>query len=277
MTLRPRITAVLPRRAPGLALTAVCALVSVLPGCGDVFNPAFLDVLGTEIAAPRGPDSAGHVVIAVRNDSIFDERLLQSLVDAGLDRTLLDDPFLRPRVRMLLEVTFLNGDVMQVQFEDGSSTVVHPLAPASALTDLARTEQDNLVVQCDVARVELVALPEVFVPDVFEHTRIDPGDENTPPFRVRTGVDPPHFERLERDTVDQFGTIIVLRNVDIRDAPAPAIAPNCGSVVTVTFSGTLSLPFERNSFGQDIPGVLVTDTARLAASPGRFHVIVDIR
>ena len=263
-------------RVHGAVLAGLSALVLIVLGC-DAFNPAFLDVLGTKIAPPRGPDSAGHVVVALRNDTIFDERLLQNLVDAGLDRALLDDPELRPRVRMLVAITFVNGDVLAVEFNDGSSTIVHPAVNLTALPDLTRTQQNNLVVQCDVRRVELLALPAVFVPDFVEFTRIDPGDENTAPFRVRTRVDEPQFVTLALDAFDQFGNTVTRRNVDIRDAPAPAIAPNCGSVVTITLSGTLGLPFERNAFGQDLPGVLVTDLARIEASPGRFRINVGIR
>jgi len=251
-------------------------LVLALPCC-DAFNPAFVDVLGPGVVSPRGPDSSGHVVVAFRNDTIFDERVLQGLVDAGLDRALLDVPDLRPRVRMLLQITFLNGESLQVEFNDGSSTIIHPAINAAEFPDLTRTQQNNLVVQCDVVRVELLSLPSIFVPDFFEFTRIDPGDANTRPFRVRTRIDPPQFKVLQRDSVDQFGNTLEVRNIGVRDAPAPAIAPNCGSVVTITMSGTLTLPTERNAFGEDTVGVLVTDTARIAASPGQFRINVGIR
>ncbi|NOS99552.1 MAG: hypothetical protein HOP29_02880 [Phycisphaerales bacterium] len=243
----------------------------------DAFNPAFLDVLGPSVVAPRGPDSAGHVVIAFRNDATFDERVLDSLVAAGLDEALLTDQTLRPRVRLLLRITFVDQNTLDVEFNDGSSTVIDPLVDPRDFPDLLQTPQNNLVVQCDVARVDLLTLPSVFVPTAFEITRIDPGDENTPPFRVRNQIIPAQFEQLQLDTVDQFGNTVVLRNINTRDAPAPAISPNCGSVVTLTLSGQLSLPFERNFVGVDLPGVLITDLARLAASPGRFRLTVGIR
>jgi len=266
-----------PRRPGYLAVAGVAGLVSILSACGDALNPAFLDVLGAGVVSPRGPTSAGHVVVALRNDAIFDERVLQNLVSAGLDSVLLDDPALRPRMRMLLLITFVNGNTMQVQFDDGAANIVHPESDQTIVADLSRPQQNNVVVQCDVARVELVSLPEVFVPDFFETTRIDPGDENTPPFPVRVAVTPPNYQRLQLDTVDQFGTITTLRNIDIRDAPAPAVGPNCGSVVTILFSGTLSLPFQVNSAGSDVPGALVTNLAAINASPGRFQINVGIR
>lgn len=257
-------------------MIAVMTSVVAFTAC-DAFNPAFLDVLGPSVVSPRGPDSAGHVVIAFRNDATFDERILDSLVADGLDPSLLADATLRPRVRMLLRITFVDQNTLDVEFNDGSSTVIHPNVDPRDFPDLLQTPQNNLVVQCDVARVDLLTLPSVFVPDFFEITRIDPGDENTAPFRVREQIVQPQFEQLLLDTVDQFGNTVVLRNINTRDAPAPAISPNCGSVVTLTLSGQLSLPFERNAFGDDVAGVLVTDLARIAASPGRFRLTVGIR
>ncbi len=252
------------------------AIVCTLAAC-DAFSPAFLDVLGPSIAPPQGPDSSGHVAVVMRNDTLFDERLTQHLVNRGLDAALIEDPELRPFVRMVLQITFVNGDALQVEFTDGSAAIIDPAVRASDFPDLTRTQQDNLVVQCDVARVDLLQLPSVFVPAFFEATRIDPGDENTPPFRVRTNITTPQFVVLQLDQSDALGNATVFRNVDIRDAPAPAIAPNCGSVVTITVSGTLSLPFERNANGDDTPGALVTDQARILASPGRFRISVGIR
>lgn len=257
-------------RLTGLAM--ICCILSC-----DALNPAFLDVLPSTIAEPQGPDSAGHVVVALRNDAIFDDLILQYLVERGIDPELLEDPALRPLVRMLVLITFANGNTTLVQFLDGSAEVVDPLAGDFTIQELDRTQRDNIVVQCDVARVELVDLPEVFVPVFFETTRIDPGDENTPPFRVRVNVVPPQYERLELDSIDQFGTTTVQRNIDIRDAPAPAIGPNCGSVVTILLSGTLGVPFEFNGAGEDAPGVLNTNQTAFDASPGRFKVQVGIR
>jgi len=260
------------------AALAAGASICILSACGDALNPAFLDILGPGIVAPRGPGSAGHVVVALRNDTIFDDRILQHLISAGLDEEIVTASGVRPRMRMTFLITFVNGNTMQVQFDDGSSDIVHPLASQATQADLARPEQNNVVVQCDVARVDLIRESiQVFVPDFFETTRIDPGDENTPPFRVRVTVDPPQFEVLQIDDVDEFGTITTLRNIDIRDAPAPAIGPNCGSVVTILVSGTLSLPFEISSGGNDVPGVLNTNGVALAASPGRFQINVGIR
>lgn len=264
-------------------ISVVLGLVGVflvVGGC-DAFNPAFVDFVGSNFDAipvnPQGPDSRGHVVVAFRNDTVFDEQMLMSLVDRGLDSALTQTEGLRPRVRMLVLITFTTGEQILVEFNDGSATILDPSEDASNFPDLIQTQQDNIVVQCDVARVELVGLPSIFVPVQFETIRIETGDLNTQPFRVQVSTTPPGFVTLRVDDVDAFGNTTVRRNVDIRDRPAPAIGPNCGSVVTITLAGTLRVPFERNEFDMNVPGVLDTNNAALAASPGRFSIIVGIR
>ncbi len=262
-----------------LAVLVAVGLCVALGGC-DAFNPAFIDFVGTRDGIdvqPQGPPSPGHVVIAFRNDTVFDEALLQSLINAGLDTALTEVEDLRPRVRIQLLITFVNGEQLQIEFNDGSSTIVHPTVDVLNFPDLTRPEQDNIVVQCDVARVELLTLPAVFAPVFFETIRIDPGDENTAPFRVEVNTADPQFVVLRQDDTDQFGNTQLLRNIDIRDRPAPAIGPNCGSVVTITLSGTLRSSFEINEFGLLVPGVLNTDFRAISAYPGRFGITVGIR
>lgn len=268
-----------PSAVPPAVLLAL-ALCVALPGC-DALNPAFIDFVGTNFdgitVQPQGPTSPGHVVIAFRNDTVFDEALLQSLINAGLDPALTELENLRPRIRILVRITFVNGEQLQLEFNDGSSTIVHPAVNVLNFPDLTRTERNNVVVQCDVARVELITLPSVFVPIFFETLRIDPGDENTAPFRVQLNTAPPQFVALREDDTDQFGNTLILRNIDIRDRPAPAVGPNCGSVVTITIAGTLRAPFEINEFGLLVPGVLTTNFRGIAAHPGRFSINIGIR
>ncbi len=263
-----------------LAVLLALALCAAVPGC-DALNPAFVDFASTNFdgidVQPQGPTSPGHVVIAFRNDTVFDEALLQSLINAGLDPALTEVEGLRPRVRILVRVTFVNGEQIQLEFNDGSSTIVHPAVDVLNFPDLTRTGRNNLVVQCDVARVELVTLPSVFVPLFFETIRIDDGDDDTDPFRVQVDTAPPQFVTLREDDTDQFGNTLTLRNVDVRDRPAPAVGPNCGSVVTITIAGTLRAPFEINEFGALVPGVLNTNFRGIAAHPGRFSINVGIR
>lgn len=248
-------------------------------GC-DAFNPAFIDTFATLTPLnpdPIGPSSRGHVVVAFRNDTFFDEQLLQQLVASGLDNALLEDADLRPRVRVRLRITFSNGEQLDTEFNDGSATIIDPRVDAATFPELTRTVQTNLVVQCDVARVELLTLPSIFVPVFFETIQIDPGDENTAPFRVLVDRTNPRFELLEIDDVDAQGTTILQRNLDIRDVPGPAVGPNCGSVVTITLSGTLRTPFVVNAQGIEVPGALVTEANANASSPGRFRLAVGIR
>jgi len=267
-------------RSPKMAIVWIAGVLALLPGC-DALNPAFVDFVGSNFDAvnidPQGPDSRGHVVIAFRNDTVFDEALLQSLINTGLDPALTQVVGLRPRVRILVQITFVNGEQIQLEFNDGSASIIDPAVDPTNFPDLTQTQQDNLVVQCDVARVELATLPSVFVPSFFETIRIDPGDVNRLPFRLQVNVIPPQYELLEIDDVDEFGNTTLLRNIDVRDQPAPAIAPNCGSVITITLTGTLRLPFTVNEFDRIVPGRLDTDAVSLAASPGRFGIVVGIR
>ncbi len=244
----------------------------------SALNPAFVDVIGPGIAGqPTGPTSPGHVVVAFRNDTVFDEQLLAFLVQDGLDPTLLDDAELRPRVAVRVRITFPDNETLDVEFVDGSSTIVSAEVDISQFPDLVRNQQDNLVVQCDVVRVELVELPRVFVPSVFETLTVDPGDENSAPFTRLVNRVQPQFEQLERDDVDQNGNTLLQRNLDIRDVPGPAIGPNCGSVVTIVLSGTMRLPFEVNAQNQLVPGVFDFDIEGRATSPGRYQLNVGIR
>lgn len=239
----------------------------------DALNPSLLSALGLPTV---GPSSSGHVAIVFRNDTTFDAELVQFLRDIGVADELLDDRDLRPLVRFVVRVTFVNGEQLDVVFQDGS-TVVDPRFDPATLPDLTRDQLRNVVVQCDVARVEVLETTlDLFVPVFFEVTRIDPGDENTPPFRVRVSTTPPRFERLERDEIDQRGLLILQRNFDVRDAPAPTF-PLCGSAVVMTLSGSLRLSFETNAFGERIPGLLNTNIIELATSPGRFQMLVSLR
>ena len=263
----------------GITVMAVC-IGSLLPGC-DALNPSFVDFVASTFpesgAIPEGPDSRGHVVVVLRNDMVFDQQMVDLLIGRGMDPSVTEDDDFRPRVRMLVQITFTNNEQLLWELNDGSSRVVDPSVDLTTLPELTRTPLDNTVVQCDVARVELVGLPSVFVPIGFQTVRIDPGDENTSPFRVNVNTVVPQFIVLQEDDLDQSGNTVVFRNINIRDRPAPAVGPNCGSVVTIIMSGTLRVPFVVNAFNLVVPGVLNTDTLSRAASPGRFSIVVGIR
>lgn len=247
----------------------------------DAFNPAFVEfagnLVGSDALGAIGPDSAGHVAVIFRNDTIFDEALMQALVADGLSPAIFEDPELRPRVRVRVRITYVNNQQLDLEFNDGSTTVLDPDVDPTTFPDLTRAGKTNFVAQCDVARVELMGLPSIFVPIQFSTIRIDPGDENTPPFRVRVTTAPPQFEQLRPDLVDAQGNTTLQRNLDIRDVPGPANQPNCGSVVTIVLSGTLRLPFVVSEFGVEEPGVLNTDINAFEVSPGRYRLIVAVR
>lgn len=259
-------------RAAGMFVLAVVMVFAA--GC-DALNPSFVDFLGPDLLAPIGPDSRGHVAVVFRNDMVFDEALLQDLVNNGLDPALLDQPGLRPRVRLRLRITFINSETLDMEFSDGSP-IVDPRV--GALPELTRVVRTNFVAQCDVARVELITLPEVFVPSFFRTLRVIRDVFNTEIGRELISNEPPRFQLLEIDDVDAQGNTLLRRNFDIRDVPPPAVGPNCGSVVAITLSGTLRLPLvalQQN--GNLVPGVLDTDDLSLASSPGRFQLTVGIR
>ncbi len=268
-----------PARLSAAISVALCALW-MIPGC-DALNPAFVDFVSSTFdevnISPQGPDSAGHVIIALRNDTVFDEALLDYLVASGLDEALVTGDNVRPLIRMLVTITFLNDEQIQIEFNDGSPTILDPGVAPMSIPDLNREQKNNIVFQCNVARVELASLPSVLVPVSFETTRINPGTDTTPSFRERVMVAPPQFDLLTIDQTDQFGNTVLLQNIDVRDQPAPAISPLCGAVVTIRLSGVLSVPFEVNEFGLLLPGTLDTDGLAQAASPGRFEINVGIR
>lgn len=262
-------------------LFACTAVTFMVMGCdptiiSSALNPSFVD-LAPGVAQPTGPTSPGHVVIAFRNDTVFDEQLLNFLVQDGLDPSLIDDPALRPRVAVRVRITFPDNEMLEVEFVDGSSTIVSAEVDITQFPDLSRNEQDNLVVQCDVVQVELVELPRVFLPTAVETLTVDPGDENTAPFTRLVTRTQPQFELLERDDVDQNGNTLLQRNFDIRDVPGPAIGPNCGSVVTIVLSGTLRVPFRVNALNLLVPGFFDTENTEIATVPGRFQLNVGIR
>ncbi len=266
---------------PGLLLLCSMAISIGATGCGfdarDALNPAFVDFLGPAvIGSPSGPTSSGHVVIAFRNDTRFDEQLLTYLVEQGLDPTILEDPDLRPRVRMVVQITFVNDETLIVEFNDGSATVIDPAFDASTVPELLETQQDNLVVQCDVSRVNLVGLPSVFLPTFVTTTTFDNAQFVVLTRRDLTIADP-RFVQLQVDQVDDLGNPVILRNVGVRNQPAPAVGPNCGSVVTLVMSGTLKINFSPNGAGALVPGFLDTDIDSQEESPGRYQITVGIR
>jgi hypothetical protein len=253
-------------------------------GC-DALNPAFVEVvLPEETQAQRTTENVrGHVPVFFINRTQFDGQLLDYLSSIGVVDPAAAD--VRARVRLLVNVQFINGVTLQFEFMDGSQVVqgsvdiggetqfVGTLPP-----DLLEPELINQVVQCDVTRVEVVSgAIEVFVPVFLKEIRIEPGGEGTDPTRQLEQVIPPAFRALQVDDVDERLNVVVTRNIGIRDQPGPVIDVVCGSVVAFILEGTLEVPFVQDENGALVPGYLDTDEPSEATIPGRYRVITTTR
>lgn len=226
---------------------AVGLLAAFLGGC-SALNPAFVDFVAggqanTFITLDPAP---GHVVIAFINNTEMDEQLIGYLEGpGGLNFTDAEKRSLRPRIRARVQVTFVGGAQAAFEFISGTPNVIDQRETAFAVPDLSENDLDNAVVLCNVARVELLqGSVEVFMPvrlTVYELQEIGLGLINNT-FRQREQI-PPQFRRLEVDDVDIDGNTILLRNIGIREVPGPVVSPICGTVITISLTGTLSVPF----------------------------------
>ncbi|MCH7924880.1 MAG: hypothetical protein IIC51_05040 [Planctomycetes bacterium] len=238
LTIRARLT----RRS-----LAVGLLTAFLGGCGAL-NPAFVDfVAGGQANTFVTLDPApGHVVIAFINNTEMDEQLIGYLEGpGGLNFTDAEKRSLRPRIRARVLVTFVGGAQARFEFITGTPNVIDQRETAFAVPDLSENDLDNAVVLCNVARVEfLPGSIQVFMPvrlNVYQLQDIGLGFIGNL-FRLQAQI-PPQFRPLEVDEVDEDGNTILLRNVGIREVPGPVDSPICGTVITISLGGTLSVPF----------------------------------
>lgn len=261
--------------------------------CSSVFNPSFLALISTPSPDETGavpsitiPNSPGHVPVVFVNNTRFDDNLLNFMSGIGVD---IDQPNLRPRIRVRTNISYVNGGTNVVEFIDGSSIVQgsavtgdgvqqNPLVP----TDLTENDLDNIVAICDVARVapgieadNMTVTVEVFVPVFLKTIRVVEQDLIVQ--RELQTITQPQFSVLQGDEVDANQNITLLQNFDIRDIPVAATNLQCGSVVGFSISGTLQVPFVIDELGQNVPGFLDTDTLSQAASPGRFEFRTTVR
>lgn len=267
------------------ALGGLLALTgAVLSGCG-AFNPAFVDLIDQsgEGRFATLDNAPGHVVVQFVNNAEVDESLvayLESADGGGLVLTNAEKRALRPRVRMRIRVTFVNGIQTIFEFVDGSTRLVDPRFDTQAVPDLNQNDLDNSVVLCDVARVEVdpTSSIEVFVPvslrvyELVQTTGV--GGNITTEFQLRDTL-PPAFRALAQDQVDERGNVVLQANVGIRDFPAPVPGPLlCGSVVAIVMNGTLRVPFLR---GVDNNPSYDRDAAAVVAGiGGRFEFEVAV-
>jgi len=84
----------------------------------------------------------------------------------------------------------------------------------------------------------------------------------------------PQFRPLEVDLVDEDGNVILRRNIGIRDLPGPVSDPRCGSYITVTLEGVLSVPFLAPV--SNAPSYDIDDAATAGLIGGRYEFRVTV-
>jgi hypothetical protein len=249
-------------------------------GC-TAFNPAFVNLLGGGIADSLAtiPNPPGHVIVAFVNDAEIAEALV-SQVEEGLTGLTADElANLRPRVRLRVRITFVDGTFQTLEMISGSRDFVDPTFNAEAVPDLNQNDLSNVVVQCDVAQVSLEpgSNIEVFIPVRQQGYQLveteAQGGTLTTTFQPRQAF-LPQFWPLAIDDVDGDGNIVLRRNVDARDQLTPTTNVVCGSVVAINMTGVLSVPFQINA---DEPSFDQDDEQTVASIGGRYEFRVTVR
>ena len=268
----------------GLArrLLAVGLLVAFAGGC-SALNPAFVDFVSggqanTFITLDPAP---GHVIIAFVNNAEMDEQLIAYLEGpGGLRFTKEEKRNLRPRIRARVQVVFADGAEAAFEFVTGTRDVIDQRQTAFATPDLGANDLDNAVVLCNVAGVALLqSSVEVFVPvelTVYELVDIGLGTGGvTTAFRRREQISP-RFRALQVDDFDADGNTTLVRNVGIREVPGPVINPICGTVITISLTGTLTVPFLSGPGVEgDDPSYDRDDEPTEAAIGGQYQFVVS--
>lgn len=257
---------------------AACSLVLV--GC-DALNPAFVNLLNPSGSAgiPTLENAPGHVIVSVINSAEVDERLLDFL-ETRLDLTEAEKQSLRPRIRMRVRITFVDGSQQVVEFVTGSQGLIDPAFQAQAFPDLNQNDLNNVVALCDVARVEVdpASAIEVFIPvqlNAYELVESEmEGGVVQRSFELREQI-PPQFRVLAVDQVDEDGNVTLRRNIGVRDVPSPVADLPCGINVAIVISGVLAVPFLENvdpapSFDRD-------DEATVGSIGGRYEFRVSVQ
>ena len=167
---------------------------------------------------------------------------------------------------------------MPIEFIDGSKILIDQRFSTLSFPDLNQNDLDNVVVTCDVASVQLLpgSQIEVFIPvQLNQFRRVDIINVlglNT--FRLELDQQiPPQFRALQTDELDADGNVTFRQNIGVRDAPVPVTDPFCGSVITITLEGALSVPFSLN----DEPGFDEEDLGQVGLIGGRYEFIVSVR
>lgn len=257
----------------------VAGLLTLSGGC-DALNPAFVDAVAPEFSDDFATvqNAPGHVVIAFVNSAEVDEQLLAWLeTNGGVVLTDAQKRSLRPRLRFQVQVTFTTGTTDTIEFVSGSDELVQSEFAATSANDLDQFPRNNNVVLCDVAGVVVLTdTIEVFIPaQLEEHQQVlttGPGGTQNTEFILRQQI-PPGFRALVIDQPAPVGGQFVQANIGVRDVPVPVTNPLCGSVVAITVSGQLSVPFNVT----DSPSYDVDDAAAVASIGGRYTFDVSIQ
>lgn len=253
----------------------------LLAGCGSIFNPAFTDLIDSSGQSATLNNTSGHVVIAFVNNAEVDEGLVDYLTSSGgLNLTNAERRSLRPRIRMRLLVTFANNNTNSFEVVSGSKSLIDQNFDAEAFPDLNQNDLDNVVVLCDVARVEVDQNSpiEVFVPVQmieYQSREIETQEGGTTLVYETVQTINPQFRSLQADQTDADGNTLLRANIDIRDLPGPVVNPGCGGVVTVVLNGVLSVPFLTGV--DDDPSYDGNDAATVAGIGGRYEFMISVR
>lgn len=259
------------------AASAWCAGFIALCGC-SALNPAFVDLIdsGEGSSLVTIPNPPGHVVVAVVNRATVDEQLLAYLTGRGGIPEGVDATTLKPRIRMRLRVTYIDGTFQTIEFITGTKNMIDPAFGAQSVPDLNQNDFDNAVVLCDVASVALEpgSAIEVFLPVSIQ------AYENVVTDLVRSLEERqlilPQFRTLRVDDADEDGNVTLRRNIGIRDALAPMPNVVCGSVVAVVIDGVLSVPFLAAA-NTNAPSFDINDEQSEASIGGRYEFRLTVQ
>ncbi len=261
------------------AVSSLCGAAILCLNC-TAFNPAFVDVVvGSGGAALE--NAPGHVVVAFVNNATVNERViayLESEAGGGLELTPAQKRSLRPLIRLSLGVAYTDGSQQRLDFIQGSRELVSPLFANQVQFDLDDPDSTNNVLVCDVAVADVLEQIgiEVFLPvPVAEFEFVEPTEAQPGFFRLAE-VLPPNFIQLQPDFLDGNGNI-VRANFSIENGPSPVVNPICGSVITITVNGELSVPFFDAAVAGEVPSYVDDNLNEAASVGGRYSFSVSVR
>ncbi len=247
-----------------------------------MFSPGFQTLVGGTTSGATIDSAPGHVVITFVNNAEVDEQLLAYLEGNG--DLMLDEAekrALRPRVRFRVRVTFADESEVDFEFVGGSVNLIDQRFDAQSYPDLNQNDMKTAVVVCDVTAVEVApeTAIEVFIPVALIAYAWEPltdiqGDVTRGTW-VFAGAQLPTFWPLATDLVDNDFNTLQVRNIGIRDAPAPVEEARCGSVIAIVMDGTLTAPFLLEATND--PSYDEEDQDTIARIGGRYEFTVTVQ